>query len=101
MLFRSTSLSLTAAACFVLGALMLTCFVTNPDKAKHAAAVKDKVVAQEPTAVGRISSPAARSPARDGKVGPSQLRPARLRGPWIEAAVKSGNVNHKTMHDSS
>ena len=39
----------------VLGALMLTCFVTNPDKAKHAAAVKDKVVAQEPTAVGRIA----------------------------------------------
>ena len=39
----------------VLGALLLTCFVTNPDKAKHVAAVKDKIVSHEPTAVGRIA----------------------------------------------
>jgi hypothetical protein len=46
---------LGARGWLVLGALMLTCFVTNPDKAKHATAVKDKMVAQEPNAVGRIA----------------------------------------------
>lgn len=38
-----------------LGALLVTCAVTNPDKGKHAAAVKDKMAAAEPSAAGRIA----------------------------------------------
>lgn len=38
-----------------LGALLVTCALTNPDKGKHATAVKDKMVAAERSAVARIA----------------------------------------------
>lgn len=38
-----------------LSALLVTCALTNPDKGKHATAVKDKLVAAERSAMGRIA----------------------------------------------
>lgn len=38
-----------------LGALLVTCALTNPEKGKHATAVKDKLVAAESSVMGRIA----------------------------------------------
>ncbi|MDC0721999.1 hypothetical protein [Nannocystis bainbridge] len=37
-----------------LGALMVTCAITNPDKERHTGAVKDALVSHEKTAAGRL-----------------------------------------------
>ena len=50
---------LGARGWLVLGALMLTCFVTNPDKAKHATAINEPLLQYHYSNLGFFSVTAA------------------------------------------